>query len=368
MRYTQFKPNTINEGGNSSGVRYNSEVGLLHTFAGAKEFDPNDVAGSFDLSKLENPEAVVAGIQKFLVPDYNEKIFSAWRNIGELYQSHMASKLSTMPTRFGWVGGANAGPVADVEFIDHECSGISVKDAGGITLKNLTPKSLGIDGEYGIDVFAYHAEEDYIKMKQAIFNDVMDLAQKSPDTRIAPITDKYAITYLSQQDKFYCEGKNKVELSRNDILNSVSKNAKWQRVFGDWFQANWSTKKQYAEPLYLDIAKTFEKVIENSLQDRSKLTTTLAFEDKSYFYATPKSLFFVPSVNDLDDISIKNLKYGAPDGTSQKYLAEIGMPGSIENAAIIIYIRYANGMFETNPTVRIQSLRNPEFIGWQKLV
>ena len=242
------------------------------------------------------------------------------------------------------------------------------KDAGGITLKNLTPKSLGIDGEYGIDVFAYHAEEDYIKMKQAIFNDVMDLAQKSPDTRIAPITDKYAITYLSQQDKFYCEGKNKVELSRNDILNSVSKNAKWQRVFGDWFQANWSTKKQYAEPLYLDIAKTFEKVIENSLQDRSKLTTTLAFEDKSYFYATPKSLFFVPSVNDLDDISIKNLKYGAPDGTSQKYLAEIGMPGSIENAAIIIYIRYANGMFETNPTVRIQSLRNPEFIGWQKLV
>ena len=153
-----------------------------------------------------------------------------------------------------------------------------------------------------------------------------------------------------------------------DILNSVSKNAKWQRVFGDWFQANWSTKKQYAEPLYLDIAKTFEKVIENSLQDRSKLTTTLAFEDKSYFYATPKSLFFVPSVNDLDDISIKNLKYGAPDGTSQKYLAEIGMPGSIENAAIIIYIRYANGMFETNPTVRIQSLRNPEFIGWQKLV
>ena len=117
-----------------------------------------------------------------------------------------------------------------------------------------------------------------------------------------------------------------------------------------------------------DRIATFEKVIENALQDRTKLASTLAFEDQSYFYATPKSLYFVPSVKDLGDIQIKSLKYGQPDGTSQKYLAEIGLPGSKENAAILIYIRYANGMFETNPTVRIQQLKNPEHIGWQKLV
>ena len=205
-------------------------------------------------------------------------------------------------------------------------------------------------------------------MKTKIFTDVMALAKSNPDKRITPLNDKYAITYLSQEDKYRCEGKKTVELTQEQLLNSVGKNDKWQRVFGDWFQANWSTKKQYAEALYLGIAKTFEKVIENALQDRSKLASTLAFEDQSYFYATPKSLYFVPSVKDLGDIQIKSLKYGQPDGTSQKYLAEIGLPGSKENAAILIYIRYANGMFETNPTVRIQQLKNPEHIGWQKLV
>jgi len=366
MRYSEF--NTITEGGLSSGVRYNSEVALLHSFAGAKPFDPTDIAGSFDPAKLENPDLVFKGIEKFLVPNYNEKIFSGWGALGKKYQSHISSKLSSMPTKFGWVAGANAGPVADVEFIGNECSGVSVKDAGGITLRNLTPKALGIEGEYGLDVFAFHAQEQYNKMKTAIFTDVMALAKANPDKRMAPLNEKYAITYLSKEDRYRCEGKTTVEMTEEELLNSVGKNAKWQRVFGDWFQANWSSKKQYAGPLYSSIAKTFEKVIEDSLQDRDKLVSTLAFEDQSYFYATPKSLYFVPSVKDLGDIKIKSIKYGDADGTSQKYLAEIGLPGSKENAAIIIYIRYANGMFETNPTVRIQGLRNPEHIGWQKLV
>ena len=366
MRYTEF--NTITEGGKSSGVRYNSEVALLHVFAGAKEFDPTDVAGSFDLTKLANPESVVKGIERFVVPEYNDKFFEAWRQVGTKYLPYIQEKLATMPNKFGWVAGANAGPVADVEFVGNECQGVSVKDGGGITLRNLTPKALGIEGEYGIDVFKFHASENYDKMKTKIFTDVMSLAKANPDKRITPLNDKYAITYLSQEDKYRCEGKKTVELTEAELLNSVGKNEKWQRVFGDWFQANWSTKKQYAQDLYLGIAKTFEQVIENALQDRTKLASTLAFEDQSYFYATPKSLYFVPSVKDLGDIKIKSLKYGQPDGTSQKYLAEIGLPGSKENAAILIYIRYANGMFETNPTVRIQSLKNPEHIGWQKLV
>jgi hypothetical protein len=55
------------------------------------------------------------------------------------------------------------------------------------------------------------------------------------------------------------------------------------------------------------------------------------------------------------------------EGTSQKFQAEVGRPDSVENAKILIYIRYANGMFETNPTVRVQDLKDPQFLGWEKL-
>ena len=105
MRYTEF--NTITEGGKSSGVRYNSEVALLHVFTGAKEFDPTDVAGSFDLTKLANPESVVKGIERFVIPEYNDKFFEAWRQVGTKYLPYIQEKLATMPNKFGWVAGAN---------------------------------------------------------------------------------------------------------------------------------------------------------------------------------------------------------------------------------------------------------------------
>ena len=365
MRFTEID---LAEGGKSSAVRYNSEVALLHAFAGNGHFDINDIPGSFDSNKLDNPEAVLAEIDKFLTPSFNADIFDRWAAIGVKQRGEVAKKLGTLPARYSWTGGANAGPAADVEFVGHPCAGISVKDTGGITLKNLTPKAIGIEAEKGLDVFRFHAEDFYIQMKQQIFQDVLTLAKAQADRPLGPLSDRYTIVYNSAKDTYLCKGKKHFEGSADKILDSVANNAPWQRVFGDWFQANWSEKKAYAKELYLSVAKTFEVLIEQALSKQEALERVLAIEEQSYFYATPKGLYYVPSKAEIGELKIQGLKYAEPDGTSQKYFARVGRPDSDKSATIEIYIRYANGMFETNPTVRIQSLKDPQYLGWEKLI
>lgn len=363
MRSTEF----LSEGGLSSGARYNSEIAVLHSFAGAGPFDIENIPASFDSSKLASSLETYNSIERFLRPAYDPELFSRWRTIGDSYRELISDKLGALPTEYGWTGGANAGSVADVEFLNHQCAGISIKDSGGITLKNLSPSALGIDSEYGLDIFHFHAEEFYIRMKRQIFTDVLEAAHAQPDKPIAPLSNKYTITYNSERDTYTCIGKQKFEASAEGILNNATQNARWQRVFGDWFQANWNTKKEYARDLFASIARTFEVLIETALSDRSALDRVLALEEKSYFYATPKSLFYVPARDQVGDLRLKGLKYAKPDGTSQKYIASIGQSDGKGSAEIEIYIRYANGMFEANPTVRIQSIKNTQFIGWQKL-
>jgi len=365
MRYSEFK---IDEGGKSSGARYNSELALLYVFArGSETFDIENVKESFDLSKIDDPEKFINGVETFLVPNYNEKIFNAWVEYGQRYYHLVEEKLDSMPTKFRWVGGDNAGPVADVEFVDSECSGISVKDKGGITLKNLTPSALGLEVPRGIDVFAHYAEEGYMSMKKKVFEQVLAAAQKSPDVPYTPIKEPYSVTYNSETDTFLCQGKRTFEGTAEEILQKIGTSAPWQRPFGDWVQANWKIASEYAKPMYIGVAKTFEDVIVQKLEDSAALHNVLAFEDRSYFYASTKGMYYVPSISELDELKLKSIKYGNPDGTSQKFIAEIGRPDSNDNTKIIIYIRYANGMFEANPTVRVQDIRDAEFISWEKL-
>jgi hypothetical protein len=87
-----------------------------------------------------------------------------------------------------------------------------------------------------------------------------------------------------------------------------------------------------------------------------------------YFYATPDALWYVPSTDTLDDLKLKDLVYGAPVGTAQKFIAKVGIEGGKQDAQILVYVRYANGMFDENPTVRAQDLKNPDGLTWTKLI
>lgn len=361
----------LNEGGASGAVRYNSESAFLFACAGVTEtFNLNDIPSNFDVKKLHNPESIFSEMEKLLVPNYNEKIFERWYNLAKSYMSKIISNSGQEPSQYGWVGGANAAEgAADIDFYGHPTSGVSIKDEGGITLSNLTPKALGIEPPRNVDVFAHLAQKEFDDMKVKVFNVVLDAAKAQPDVTLVPNpkASKYTITYISEDDEYICQGKKTIKASAQEIISKSSINSPWQRVFGEYFQQNYQQMKQYAAPLFKKIAVEIEHKIEEKLADSAAIANILRFVDDPYYYASTKAIYLVPSAKDATDIVTKGIKYANPNGTSQRFLANFGQADSDDYATADIYIRYANGMFETNPTVRVQSLSNPQFISWDKL-
>jgi hypothetical protein len=203
-------------------------------------------------------------------------------------------------------------------------------------------------------------------------NPEQELAQIPPpeeEEESKPITE----SAHTHGDIFICQGKGKTfKGTYEQVMSACINNKPWQRVFGDWFQANWSTKKAYAEPLFVKIAEQFRTIITSHLEQDRKLDALLKMGKRSYFYANFKNLYYVPSISEVDDLKVKDIKYGnqegeGADGTGQKFYTVIGRPDSEQNASISIYIRYANGMFACNPTTRVQNLQNAEFLGWEIL-
>ena len=78
-------------------------------------------------------------------------------------------------------------------------------------------------------------------------------------------------------------------------------------------------------------------------------------------------MYYVPSIDDVSDLTLKDVKFAAPEGATMKFIAEIGMKDSQENAQVEIHVRYANGIWETSPTARVQSLKNAQFLSWEQL-
>jgi hypothetical protein len=205
-------------------------------------------------------------------------------------------------------------------------------------------------------------------MKQGIFEEVLLKAHEQPGIPLAPIKADYSITYDPKANNYIMTHKGKAtKMTRDQIMTNYLKNSGWQRVFGDWFQANWATHKHYATPLFAKISTAFVEVIEDALSENAKLIKVMRFADKPYFYTNGKKLYYVPTVDDVEDLQLKRLEYASPDGTGQLFVAHIGRPDSEKDCKVDIYVRYANGMFEANPTARVQSVRDPEYLGWELL-
>lgn len=370
MRFFEFIDMPLEEGGDSKAVRYNSEIGVLYAFANnGQPFDTANPQNSFDLQKIANSDKVFSEITKLLTKNYNEALFSQWTSRGEKIKSAVIEKMGSLPDQISWAGGSNRSDnAADVIFLNSSVAGISVKHSGGVTLANLTPAAIGLETERKVDVFSKYSQELYEDMKTKIFSEVLNIAKSQPGQPLAPKSEKYTITYDDSTDKYTCVGKKSLTADAQTILNSVKTNASWQRVFGDWFQENWAEKKAYAVPLFQHIASVFEKKIEEALSDNAKLANALRFAEVPYFYAAGDSLYYVPNIETVQDLKVKKLVYAEPDGTSQLFRALVGRTDSDQSATIDIYVRYANGMFEASPTVRVQNLSNPQFISWEKLL
>lgn len=351
-------------GGKSDQVRYNSELAVLAAFTGAASID------DIPKSALKNPSETKAAIEK-IRNHYNDIIFQKWYDIALSYKKKILAHHGALPQKYDWVAGANAGDVADLVFVDFPISGISIKDSGGITLANLTPKALGLDPLPGNDVFYHYAPDEFVNFKTQVFHAVIAEAKANPDQTIIPV-DRYAITYNSESDDFTVIYKKSGKLTpgtykENDFFTNIEKNQLHHRVFGDWFQAHFKEHKNLMKPLVVKISKQFTEIIGSALESNEGIRKILQFEEKPYYYATPNSIYFVPGAADAADIKLKGVSYANPDGTSQLFKTKIGNDDSDDGAIIDIYIRYANGLFACNPTARVQSLKHPEFIAWDEL-
>jgi hypothetical protein len=373
MRSFEFiKP--ITERKSTSPVRYNSEVGVLFGLisdANVAEFDPTNPEATIPRERLTDPDKVLGYIKNFLTRDYDPTIFSTWVNNGRRWKSMIYEKGGvTDATKFGWAAGNNrAGGPFDISFQGAATGGISIK-AGSFMLANLKPKALGLTTVRGEDIFiTYGNEAEWVKMKQQIFADLLDFVTNDQRHVWPEEGAKYSIKLAEDGNFDITDGVTTKKFTRETILASVKKNAAWQRVFGDWFNVteNWNKYKVFMKPYFAAIAKQFEVIIEKHIQTDNQLTKLLQFKEVPYFYLNDNDLYLVPTAEAAADIRLIDLKYTDPDGTGQRFLARLGHPGATAFATLDVYVRYASGMFKTNPTARLQGFTNPENVAWTKL-
>jgi len=398
----------------------------------ASTFDPANPEASFSNSQFVVAPETFDNIRS-QAQHYKPEKFKKWVNIdGPKIIGKMFSELDKLgiehPTEIGWVASQNQSSVADVKFLNHVLDGISVKEEGAPTLANLTVKTLGLDTgpEGDSDVFRHFAKEEWDAVKDYVFRKVLELARLQPGKPFAPGKPKYSITYMTgdipadagrlkapkaqppqavkpvttqpqqpQQDQPHDGwgqdlGPDDTRLSENmdahgyyvikfgdahvnepeeRILIDLPRNAAWQRVFGDYFQAYWTkdqTLNRLGAKLFNKIGMDFVSKIKEALAVQNNLHSAVKMGDVTYFYATPKAVFYVPAVDNNRHLQLVDLQYTSPKGTNQNFEATIGFEGEVP-AKVLIYIRYANGIFQTNPTVRVQRLKNPEGLGWIKL-
>jgi|GEM_PF-6341150 len=369
-----INPAPLMEGGKSDSIRYNSEIGLLLSFCGGDvaNFDPENPEASLPASMLANPQQTYSDIKKLLVPNYMPEIFERWYIYGDgVVKPLVLNKLRDSKDKvqkFNWSAGKNINheTSADVEFIGSNISGVSVKEESGITLNNPTPKDLGIDNQG--DMFLQYAKPEYMAWKSEVFKRVLKIAADNPGSRIGgKDTAKYAVIYDAKTKKYTCTGKKNIEATAQEILSKVEGNVGWQRAFGDWFVSNWATQKDLMAPLSEKISAQFITMMKTHLSKSGTAAKLLKFVKRPFFYANPQHIYYVPSIDDVSNLTLKDVYFANPEGATMKFYAEIGMKDSEHNAKVEIHVRYANGMFEQNPTARVQSLKDPQFLSWEEL-
>ena len=374
MRLYEIENAQLTEGGKSDAVRYNSEIGMLLSFCNADidKFNPTKPEKSIPATMLANPQNTYNDIQALLVPNYDPDLLRRWYDYSQTTVKPIVInkliELGEVVDQFNWAGGKNqnAETSADVEFVGSTISGCSVKEKSGITLNNPSPKDLGL--EVGGDAFLRYARPQYLSWKKGVFTQVLQLAQKNPGTKIGgKDSERYYVVFDNKTKKFTCNGKNQKVGTSQDIMADMEKNAHWQRAFGDWFVTNYASQKQLMAPLVKAISVKFTEIMKAHLSQGGTAAKLVKFVKRPFFYVNPSHVYYVPSIDDVSDLTLKDVKFAAPEGATMKFIAEIGMKDSMENAQVEIHVRYANGIFETNPTARVQSLKNAQFLSWEEL-
>lgn len=384
----------LNEGGDATSKRFFSELGALAAWAGYEgstpNFDPEHPEQWLDPKKLANPEKVFGEIRRFLGPamqGYNTLQKKPHFDIAEYYArskqgrdvilANISEKGLQPPTKFDWVGGENARSVgatpSDVDFVDGDVAGVSIKDDGGVGLANLGAGELEFEGEG--DLFARLAPKELLALKKAIMSDLIKEVKKSGEY-VVPSSPNNKIVYNPKDAQYpfivYAKEKRAAKATQADLLSDayLTKSYAYQRFLGDYYLANKDKYTQYSNALLMATSDAIRDAIEKKvIPNAAKLAKLGGFGNKAYYYqlAKPFKVAFVPDMNTANDIEIVKITPPSVMSGGLKYLIALRRRGMEGYATVEAHIRYAQGVFSSSPSFRIQSLKGAQNLYWEIL-
>ena len=203
-------------------------------------------------------------------------------------------------------------------------------------------------------------------------NEIDDIPQLDGSAHWFP-GDTYTLWYGKSGS-----GWHRTAFSKKQIEDIAKKgNNVTQRVFGDWYQEIILTDKEVAtwhNKLFEDFANHAIDTMNTTLANDSTILNQLLqmSEEKSYLYVTPEKAYDVPGTKSGIKVKLQQVEgitKPEVDGVSQKFYVRVQNAekegiDETQFARLELYIRYANGLFASNPTLRIQSLENPEHLSW----
>lgn len=426
MRFSEFNmpEKDLLEGGQSDAKRYLSELGVFLAMPGVLDNDLN-----IEQVELEHigdyiNESKVVDLQKIQSEIKKENILKHIKKSGhkliEWYyktQKFVLPKIDAehLPEKYTWIAGENQGlgPV-DVVFVGSEYGGISVKDEGGITLKSPGMEWFGIPsvlddkGNLGKGERIGNLSPDtYAAWMQNCMKEVINTAKSqqvagryvsyergqeviTPANTSQPIPDssdisvpRDTIRWLPEKELFFIRGKGskiqEVHLKEPQILqatvdrNPATMNRNYNRVFGNWYtEIGAKNNDPYMRPFRDAVVGILEEKIQQVLDDDAKSKSLLQMGDKPYYYVSTREVYKVPTAESIGKLETSISPLVAKKQESGvnflAYFVSAEAEDKSVKAIVEVRFRWRNGLFATNSTIAIQSLKNAEVIGWEKQV
>jgi hypothetical protein len=378
----------LDEGGDSTAKRFYSELGALTAWAGKgndPSFDPKDPGQWLDADKIENPKKVFAEITRFLTMANDiglkdpkaygiQQYYEISKRARDLILQDMSSKGLTPPSKFSWVGGENALSVgatpSDVNFVDSDVAGVSIKDDGGIGVGNLGAGELEFEGKG--DLFVILAPKEMFALKQAVMQSLLQQV-KSQGSYEVPGKAYYNMKYDAENNKYQIDARGKVVAGTAEQLMDwgfLQKSNEYQRCLGAYYLENYSKFASLSNAVLAQTADKIRDAIEKKIiPNAAKLAKLGGFGSQPYYYqlAKPFKVAFVPNANTANDIEVTGITSPSKMGAGLMFLIKLRRRGVEGTATVEAHIRYAQGVFGSSPTFRIQSLKGHENLYWEVL-
>lgn len=378
----------LQEGGDSTAKRFYSELGALAAWAGkggTPSFDAENPGEWLDADKIENSKKVFSEITRFLkianavgLKDPKafgiQQYYEISKRARDFILQDMSSKGITPPSKFSWVGGENALSVgatpSDVNFVDNDIAGVSIKDDGGIGVGNLGAGELEFEGRG--DLFVILAPKEMFALKEAVMTSLLQEV-KSKGSYEVPGKSYYSMLYDKDNNKFQINARDKAIAGTSEQLLSwgfLQKSNEYQRCLGSYYLENYSKFASLSNDVLSQTADKIRDAIEKKIiPNAAKLAKLGGFGSRPYYYqlAKPFKVAFVPSASTADDIEIVGITSPSKMGAGLMFLIKMRRRGMEGTATVEAHIRYAQGVFGSSPTFRIQSLKGHENLYWEVL-